>query len=150
VAVNIGGTGAGLPGPALSPVPSQLPAGTAVPAGTVISFTLAKNANCRYGPGQAYEVLDAVLAGANVPVEGRNENKNWVYVRLPSNSFCWLSLSTGSLSGDINRAPFHPYPALPTATPTQVLGCYEYDQNQQLVCTVPCSPNAQPGGACTP
>jgi len=144
VAVNIGGSGAVPAGPTPSPVPSQLPTGNAS------SFTLVKNANCRFGPGQAYEVLDAVLAGANVPVEGRNENKNWVYVRLPSNSFCWLSLSTGSLNGDINLVPFHPYPALPTATPTPVLGCYEYDQNQQLVCTSPCSPNAQPGGACTP
>jgi hypothetical protein len=39
--------------------------------------------------------------------------------------------------------------ALPTSTPIQ--GCWVWNANlQQDVCTVPCPPNPQPGGACTP
>jgi hypothetical protein len=32
----------------------------------------------------------------------------------------------------------------------QPQGCYTYDERKNKVCTVPCPPNAQPGGVCTP
>jgi hypothetical protein len=134
-----------------APVPS--PAGTLTPAATPdhgpITFTPLLNANCRIGPAKAYEIVDSLLAGNAFPAGGRNEDKNWVYILVQGNG-CWISLATGQVNGRIDLLPFHPYPPLPTGTPTPVLGCYAYDQNQQLVCQVPCSPNAQPGGACTP
>ena len=131
------------------PLPTSTATPSPSPAITLITFTPIRNVNCRYGPGQVYDILDSILSGNRLPVEGRNEDKTWVYVRLQRNG-CWIGLSNGTLNGDINQVPFHPYPPPLTETPTPVLGCYQYDANQQLVCVAPCSPNAQPGGACTP
>jgi hypothetical protein len=131
------------------PPPTATATSTPSPAYTVITFTPIRNVNCRYGPGQVYDILNSVLAGNPLPVEGRNEDKNWVYVNLQGNG-CWIGMANGNLNGDINQVPFHPYPPPPTETPTPVLGCYQYDANQQLVCVAPCSPNAQPGGSCVP
>jgi hypothetical protein len=72
---------------------------TATPS--VATITLLKNANCRQGPGTAYDSVDALLQGTSVAIEGRNEDSSWFWVLKPSGSGrCWISASVGAASGN--------------------------------------------------
>jgi hypothetical protein len=130
----------------IPPSPTNLP----TPLGASIDLTV--TANCRMGPGVLYPLSKVMDAGQNLPVLGRNELGDWVFVHSPENSDCWLSTANGKLNVSLDQITVHAYPPLPP-TPTStnpVQGCYVYDQQQSPVCTAPCPPNAQPGGACTP
>ncbi len=126
-----------LPTPTITPIPVPI-------------FVLTKNANCRFGPGQAFNEVGAAFAGDNVPIEGKNEDGSWWLVRLPNGTLCWISGTTGTAAGNMDGVPVVQSPPTPIPTPEPIQGCYVYDPNQQPICTVPCPPNAQPGGACTP
>jgi len=83
------------------------------------SFTLNQNANCRAGPGTAYESLDVLMQGQTVSIEGRNSDSTWFWVRKPSGSGnCWLSAITGESVGDLSAVPIVSAPPLPTQPPT--------------------------------
>jgi len=125
-----------LPTPTITPIPIPV-------------FVLVRNANCRIGPSQAFNEVGAAYAGDSVPIEGRNEDGTWWLVRLPNGIQCWISGATGNPNGNYGNVPFAQSSPMPVE-PTQAQGCYVYDPNQQLICTVPCPANAQPGGACTP
>ncbi len=89
---------------------------TATPSSPTL--TLLKNANCRLGPGTAYDSIDALLQGTSVAIEGRNEDNSWFWVRKPSGSGqCWISASVGTASGNWQVVPVIAAPPLPvTAT----------------------------------
>lgn len=129
------------------------------PTSSLPTFVLVNNANCRFGPNVVFEVVNSALAGASVPIEGKNEDGTWWLVRLPNGDLCWMSGSTGNPNGSLGNIPFVQGPPMPIPPePTEIppastlapQGCYVYDPNQQPVCTLPCPPNAVPGGACTP
>ncbi len=84
------------------------------------SFTLTQNANCRAGPGTAYDSVDVLMEGQTVPIEGRNSDNTWFWVRKPSgSSHCWVSASVGTASGNWQGVPIVAAPPLPiTATST--------------------------------
>ena len=77
------------------------------------------DANCRYGPGTAYQVLTAMVSGTELPVEGRNAEKSWWVVRLPGGSQCWISAITVETLGSVGGLPVIPPPPLPTSTATK-------------------------------
>ena len=79
-------------------VAEQTPAANATPSTPI--FTLVQNGNCRWGPGQAYEVLTSLLAGGNVPIVGKNEDSTWWLVRLPTGELCWFSVVIGTSGGN--------------------------------------------------
>jgi len=119
--------------------------------------TATKNANCRYGPGTAYDIADTLFAGETALIVGRNEQNTWWQIKGPTfGSLCWVSKVAVEVSGSTDGVPIGVAPPPPTLTPephkpqNKPQGCYVYDQRKNPVCTVPCPPNAQPGGACTP
>jgi|GEM_PF-6524074 len=122
--------------------PPPSPTVTLTPTPAVPTLILNINANCRLGPSQLYEVYTSILAGNQLPIEGTNEDGTWWLVRIPTGERCWISTVTGTPVGNINLVPVVQAPPLK--------GCYVFDPNQQKVCTVPCPPNANPGGSCTP
>ncbi len=134
--------------PALSPTPTYTPTPSPTPAYTptpsVPTLVLIENANCRRGPGQIYDVLTSLLTGQTVPIVGKNEDGTWWQVRIPTGELCWISKVTGNAQGNTGIVP------VVQAPPTPEQGCFVFNPNQQPVCTLPCPPNAQPGGACTP
>lgn len=86
------------------------------------SFTLTQNANCRAGPGTAYDSVDVLMAGQTVPIEGRNSDNTWFWVSKPSGSgHCWISAITGQAVGDLSGVPIVAAPPLPTQSPTVVV-----------------------------
>jgi hypothetical protein len=110
--------------------------------------TFLTNANCRRGPGTVYDVVTSLQQGQSVPIDGRNTQATW-WRALPQGLLtgCWVSASTVEVMGDVSAVPL--IAAGPTPTPEQ--GCWVQACGQcPLVCTLPCPPNATPGGACTP
>ena len=108
------------------PVRAALPTPTFTPPPSV--FRLTQNANCRFGPGSAYEHLVDLLAGAVVPVEARNESGTWLFVSPANGPQCWVAASNGTLSGDPAQLPTRGAPPTPTLipfVPTEV-SCSQY------------------------
>jgi hypothetical protein len=96
--------------PTLTPIPSATP----IPPPTL---TTTQNANCRYGPGTVYDVLTSVRSGRSFPIEGRNEDSTWWYVRIPGDYHCWISAATGTTEGDVNNVTVITSPPTPTPKP---------------------------------
>lgn len=130
--------------PPVTVAPASSPAPTYTPTPSVPTLVLIQNANCRRGPSQVYDVLTSLLTGQAVPIVGKNEDETWWLVRIPTGELCWISKVTGNAQGNTGIVP------VAQASPAPEQGCFVFDPNQHPVCTLPCPPNAQPGGACTP
>ena len=88
---------------------------TGTPLALFLSATFIQNANCRFGPGTAYESDDVLLKGQIVPIEGRNADSSWWWVLRGSNKHCWVSSITVNVSGDVSAVPLIAAPPLPSA-----------------------------------
>jgi uncharacterized protein YgiM (DUF1202 family) len=102
------------PLPSLTPLPTITPTNPASPTPTVPTATLIKNANCRHGPSQIYEVVTSFLKGQALEIVGRNEDlsNTWWQVKIPnSRSKCWISLTTAQATGNMDDIPiiYPPY-----------------------------------------
>ncbi len=101
--------------PVTTPLPSLTPSPTftssPTPTATIIgiaSATLIKNANCRKGPGQSYDVVTSFFAGQVLEIVGRNPDptNTWWQVKIPgTNSKCWISLTTAQATGNFDAVP---------------------------------------------
>jgi CSLREA domain-containing protein len=133
-----------VPEPTEIPTPTYTPTPTSAPP----MATFLTNANCRRDQGTVYDVVTSIRQGQTVPIDGRNAQGTWWRV-LPDGLLtgCWVSASTVEVMGDMSAVPL--IAAGPTPTPEQA--CWVQACGQcPLVCTLPCPPNAIPGGACTP
>ena len=124
---------------------------TTTPTPEPPTVTAIKNANCRYGPSTAYDIADTLFEGQTALILGRNKENTWWQIKGPAfGTLCWVSNVTVETNGNANGVPVGVAPPLPEAPPAAPQGCFMYDQYQNVVCTVPCPPNPQPGGACIP
>lgn len=90
----------------LTPLPTEtpLPTPTSTPDAPVAR---PKNlgVNCRYGPGQEWEVVSSIPAGTIIEIKGRTVNTAWWYVRDPmklDDSFCWVAYDVVDTAGNLN------------------------------------------------
>ncbi len=77
------------------------------------TFTFTVNANCREGPGTAFEVEASFFQGQSAQIDGRNQGESrWWWVRVSGGGHCWVSDSTGIPSGPIGnvQAVYEPPP----------------------------------------
>ena len=83
----------------------------------MVSVTV--NTNCRFGPGQAYEYLGALLEGETVEIHGVNPDGNFWYIENPDRpgSYCWITAAYAQVSGDTSQVPELTPPPTPTYTP---------------------------------
>lgn len=117
-------------------------AGEATPVPTPTALAL-ENANCRKGQGVEFESMAMLTQGQSYEVNGRTLFSDWWRVVLPNGLFCWVADSVVDVTGP--TADISVIEQIPTDTPTPAMGCWVGKR-----CTVPCPPDAQPGGACTP
>ena len=60
-------------------------------------------ANCRYGPGQAYLYSHGLYTGDRAEVHGRNSSGSWLWIQpMNLDRHCWVSASVVELIGDIS------------------------------------------------
>jgi uncharacterized protein YgiM (DUF1202 family) len=106
------------PQPTYTPLPTFTPYPTIPPPTSApqfaVSATLIKNANCRQGPSQAYEVVTSFFAGQVLEIVGRNPDfsNTWWQVVIPgTHSTCWISLTTAQATGNFDDLPiiYPPY-----------------------------------------
>jgi hypothetical protein len=103
---------------------------------------LLQDAYCRKGPGIDYESLTTLLRGLEVPIDGRNAENSWWWVRIPNSlNHCWLGAENVQTSGDLSQVPV--VEAEPSA-------CWVKPPQGPDKCVSPCPQGADPGGACTP
>jgi len=89
-------------------------------------LTISSDANCRSGPGTAYEAIAFGRPGDIMAVTARSRDGIWLYGIL-NGSYCWAYKGMGDLNVDIwslpeREAPL--LPVLPTITPN--LSCSIY------------------------
>jgi M6 family metalloprotease-like protein len=91
---------------------------------TAPTFTLERNTNCRSGADTAFNVLEILLAGARLPIEGRNADSSWFYVHTLEDVKCWVSSTSGYPEGELTGVPV--LVSQPTPTPTPASPCPGY------------------------
>lgn len=61
-------------------------------------------ANCRYGPGTAYQYSHGLYEGDHVIVDGRTYSGTWLWVKPDNlNRHCWAAASVFNITGDVMR-----------------------------------------------
>lgn len=83
------------------------------------SADVVKEANCRVGPGGAYDLVTTLKVGDSVEIVARDLGGGFVFVKNPTNpeEGCWLLYANLKVSGDVTPLPaFTPRPS-PTLAP---------------------------------
>lgn len=107
------------PPPATTPTITQTPTETRTPTPSIPLVSVTVNTNCRFGPGQAYEYLGALLEGETAEIHGVNPEGNFWYIENPDRpgSYCWITAAYAQVSGDTSQVPELTPPPTPTYTP---------------------------------
>jgi uncharacterized protein YraI len=104
--------------PTLTPTPTRTPVVTITPitpeAPTAPSVIAKMNANCREGPGTAYDSYGSLLAGQQAEIKGRLSDNSWLLIALAGrSSYCWIAASVANVSGDLSKVQTVAAGALP-------------------------------------
>jgi CSLREA domain-containing protein len=105
--------------------------------------TLKNDANCRKGPGTGYSVVTMLPRGGTYPIDGRNAEGGWWWVRLPGQlGHCWVAGQNVEGSGDTGGIPVVEAPPL---------GCWIKPNPQAPEeCVAPCPQGADSSKVCGP
>jgi hypothetical protein len=72
-----------------------------------------QNANCRIGADASFETHEILLQGQTVPLDGRNADSSWLWIRLPSGSHCWAFGVNLDVNVDVTTLALISSPVLP-------------------------------------
>jgi hypothetical protein len=101
---------------AATPAATLVPVETPTPPASEPLVTFIQNANCRKGPGGAYNVTTSLELGVQTAAVGRNEPSTWWLVKVPSTPIeCWVSGTTVETAGDVSNLPVVPVDPVPAA-----------------------------------
>jgi hypothetical protein len=130
--------------PTLPPLPTEA-ATQESPVAVALDDT-----NCRRGPDPTFAVVAAVGSGRTLAIDGRNSDGTWLWLHPSADDEgCWVWAGALYIHGDLAGLPLVAPPGAPDPNGEAAPACWVWNPNlQQNVCTSPCPPNAQPGGAC--
>ncbi|MCP4140676.1 MAG: hypothetical protein GY755_10375 [Chloroflexi bacterium] len=112
------------PTPNSAPVVQESPTPSPTPTPSTATISVSLDTNCRTGPGQAYDIVGALLVGETAEVVGKNSSSNNWIIKNPDNpsTTCWIWGKYASVSGDQSALAEISVPPTPTlsvtATPT--------------------------------
>jgi hypothetical protein len=91
-------------------------------------FTPNINAYCRFGPDPIFNSISLAMKGISYPIDGRNLENNWYFLRVAENVECWVPADTGTASGDTSGVRVMLSIATPTFTPPPAhqVDCTQY------------------------
>ena len=95
-----------------SPTVTPLPTPTSTPDAP-IAWAGELGVNCRYGPGQEWEVVSIIPAETIVEIKGRTVNTAWWFIEDPlqADTLCWVSYDVMETAGNMNIIPIVEAPA---------------------------------------
>ncbi|GAB4430147.1 MAG: hypothetical protein Kow002_18640 [Anaerolineales bacterium] len=109
------------------PVLTSTPAVTITPTYAKPMLRLSENTNCRSGPGQSFDILVTLLAGAEVEIAGKHPSENYWVVRAQGvNELCWLWGEFATPSGSHWTVQTMTPPPTSTARPANRPGNLNY------------------------
>jgi hypothetical protein len=118
------------PGPVTLHIVTPTPTAPAAP-----QLTFLENANCRKGPGSAYDVTTSLVKGKTIDAVGRNTDGSWWQVQLQPGSLCWVGDATVSKSGPVEQLALVQAPPLPE-TPSKMVNSSVCDAKKLMTLTV--------------
>jgi hypothetical protein len=135
--------------------------GTRVPTSGDFHGQPAGPVNCRSGPGVVYRTVAYFDVGDELSILARDPQATWLQVQEIDQPTCWINRDLLDIDPVFNLMDLPPgtIPPTPTRTPvpatekpdTGAQGCWHQGQNDnQPLCYLPCPPQPNPGGACTP
>jgi len=99
--------------PTLTSTPTDIPSPTPTSTPEVpIAWAGTLGVNCRYGPGQEWEVVSTITEGTIVEIKGRTINTAWWLVENPvqADTLCWVSYDIVETAGNLNTVPIAEIP----------------------------------------
>ncbi|HEY2981023.1 MAG TPA: hypothetical protein VGJ22_07580 [Anaerolineales bacterium] len=117
----------GVPATSTVPVGVGSPTNTFVPLSTSAVAVASPNGqavNCRTGPGTSWPIVITLNPGQSAEIVGRNAEGTWWQVKNPAvaGSFCWMSATFVTVSGDVSGVAIAAGPPAPAASATAVAG----------------------------
>jgi hypothetical protein len=114
-------------------------------------ITTNRNANCRRGPNDIFDVVTVLNEGYQTEPNGRDWQSTWWRILTPDGlNFCWVSNLVVDFEGPEEDV------AVVDSPPTPAVGCLIYDESTpndlyDTTCVSrACTDQDQPGGECTP
>jgi hypothetical protein len=107
-----------LPTPTLAITKTPTP--TITPTYSVPLLTINEPTNCRIGPGQSYDIIFTLLAGASVEIVGRHPTSNYWTVKVQGlDQPCWVWGEFSTASGSHWTVPTVNPPATASPSPPE-------------------------------
>src|SRR5512142_1190513 len=95
-------------------LPSLTPAQAFTSTPSVPQISVTGAANCRSGPGAAYELLLTMQPGQTAEVVGKDTAGNYWIIKMSGGRTCWLRRTDAAVSGNVDSLPEVAPPAPPT------------------------------------
>ena len=114
------------PGDTPIPIPTDTPTITLTPTSAVPQVEVSVNTNCRSGPGDAYDIVGALLKGEKAELIAKDPwDINW-YIPNPdrAGAFCWIWGQYASTTGNTVGLPVYtpePTPTVSSPTPSPTI-----------------------------
>jgi hypothetical protein len=99
---------------------SATPTASATPTLGPPMVSVSVDTNCRFGPGDVYEYLGALLVDEEVPVLGKLADESFWYIENPDAPppYCWIWAAYAQVHGDTSGVSILTPPPTPTETST--------------------------------
>jgi hypothetical protein len=100
----------------LTPTATSTPTITLTNTPDRVTITVSQNTNCRTGPEKQFDLVGIMMMGETAEAIGRNEQKTYWVIRLPSNTAktCWLWYEWATVVGNGDALPIIQSPPTPT------------------------------------
>jgi uncharacterized protein YraI len=107
---------------------TKTPTPTITPTYSVPLLTINEPTNCRTGPGQSYDVIFTLLAGASVEIVGRYPTNNYWTVKVQGlDEPCWIWGEYSTASGSYWTVPSVTPPATASPSPPRAPSISSWD-----------------------
>lgn len=117
------------------PTVESTPTPEATPTLGAPQATAIKDSNCRFGPGQVYEVTGYLLSEQTAPIVGRRSDSTWWVIQTESGVKCWIWDELVEVSGDTSSVPIVEAPPTPTPSPVPLSAPQPNSPSGTLGCT---------------
>jgi hypothetical protein len=114
--------------PTATPTVTATPTHTLTPTPSAPMVSVSVDTNCRFGPGDVYDYLGALMVGEEAAVVGKLADESFWYIENPDTPppYCWIWGFYAQVEGDKSGIPILTPPPTPTPSPVPFAFHAEY------------------------